>query len=69
MNTYESTCHDIKNKKCYKKQANGKLFGACAKLANRLGIDVVIIRLLAIIALLLFPGATIITYLVLSILL
>jgi phage shock protein C len=56
-------------RRLYKSREDRLLFGVCAGLADYFGFDVTITRVVAILALIVFPPSTLIGYIVLAILL
>ncbi len=51
-------------RKLYRDQHLGLIRGVCAGIANSLGIDSLVVRLVAVIAFLVFPIATAVAYLI-----
>ncbi|WP_162937338.1 PspC domain-containing protein [Indioceanicola profundi] len=64
MNAFDRMRHTARTRKLCKDKVNGWIFGICAGVAWWLGVKTWFIRLLAVIALIMWPEAVILAYVV-----
>ncbi len=54
-------------KKLYRSRTDRKIWGVCSGLANYFGVDPTLVRILAVVSIFIFPGASILAYIIMTI--